>query len=233
MQRTKAPKAVVFDFGGVLCFHPPDEKFAPIAKIFGLPVSELIPLFWANRAEYDAARLDAWTYWNDIARLPGKTLNDSMMQELTRHEVALWNNYDERVLGWAAYLRASGFRTGILSNLPPALGAELRATPGFLDLFDHVTFSYELKSVKPEPAIYADAIRGLDVAPGEALFLDDRPDNVEGARAVGMIAEVFKSWEDFLSFAPSRYNLPVDGLEADGIRGAIPNRAGLSTTPDA
>ncbi|MBV8842022.1 MAG: HAD family phosphatase [Bryobacterales bacterium] len=225
MERAKTPKAVVFDFGGVLCFHPPDAKFDPIAKIFGLPVSELIPLFWEKRAEYDAARLDAWTYWSDIARASGKELNDSMLRELIRHEVALWNNYDDRVLGWAAHLRASGFRTGILSNLPPALGAELRATPGFLDTFDHVTFSYELKSVKPEPAIYENAIGGLAVAPGEALFLDDRPENVEGARAVGMMAELFKSWEDFLSSAVRRYDLPLGALATDGIQGAVPQAA--------
>jgi putative hydrolase of the HAD superfamily len=215
----KTPQAVIFDFGGVLCFHPPDEKFNPIAEIFGLKTADLIPLFWANRAEYDAGRLDAWTYWNDIGQAAGKKkLAPGILGELTPLEVALWNDYDERALSWAAHLRASGFRTGILSNLPPALGAELRATPGFLDPFDHVTFSFELKSIKPEPEIYQDAIRGLGVAPGEALFLDDRPDNVEGARAVGMMAEVFGSWEEFLATQLERYHLPAPALDEASAR---------------
>jgi putative hydrolase of the HAD superfamily len=203
------PKAVIFDFGGVLSFHPPDERFAPIASIFRLTAAELIPLFWAERAEYDAGRLDAHEYWAGIAGAAGQKLDAAALPELTRLEVELWNAFDERVLGWAAHLRAHGFRTAILSNLPRALGQKLRATPGFLDPFDHVTFSYELKSVKPEPEIYRDAIRGLGVEPGEALFLDDRELNVQGARAVGLMAELFSTWEEFLERTLVRYDLPL------------------------
>jgi putative hydrolase of the HAD superfamily len=92
------------------------------------------------------------------------------------------------------------------------LGEQLRATPGFLDPFDHVTFSYELGLVKPQPEIYRDAIEGLGVKPEEALFLDDRADNVEGARAVGMLGEVFTTWEDFLADARKRHALPEPGV---------------------
>ena len=44
----------------------------------------------------------------------------------------------------------------------------------------------------------------------EALFLDDKPENVEGARAVGMQAEMYSTWEAFTEHAPrGRYNLPM------------------------
>jgi putative hydrolase of the HAD superfamily len=209
MRPKKTPKAVIFDFGGVLCFHPPDERFAPMARIFGLTTAAFIPLFWARRIQYDAGRVDARAYWSEIAAAAGVAFDEASLPALIRGEIELWNNYDERVLDWAAYLKASGFRTGILSNLPRALGEELRATPGFLDPFHHVTFSYELGSVKPESAIYEDAIRGLGVSPGEALFLDDRSDNVQGARAVGLLAEVFNTWEEFLESSLKGYDLPA------------------------
>ena len=45
-------------------------------------------------------------------------------------------------------------RTGILSNLPRPLGERLREADGFLEHFDHVTFSYELALVKPQREIY-------------------------------------------------------------------------------
>src|SRR5215831_10599103 len=122
MQTRKTPKAVIFDFGGVLCFHPPEEKFAPIATLLGLKTAELIPRFWSNRAEYDADRLDAQSYWRDVAEAGGQKFDKAVLPSLLRCEVELWNDYDERVLGWAAYLRAQGIRTGILSNLPPVLG---------------------------------------------------------------------------------------------------------------
>ena len=84
----------------------------------------------------------------------------------------------------------------------------MRKLPDFLEHFDHVTFSYELRVVKPQAAIYQDAIQGLGVASGDALFLDDRPDNVEGARGVGMQAELYATWEAFAADAPLRYGLP-------------------------
>ena len=203
------PKAVIFDFGGVLCFHPPDQRFAPIAEMFGIPTPELIRLFWATRGEYDAGVLDAREYWGGIARQAGRNIDGIDLPRLIRLEVELWNNYDNRVMNWAAQLHASGIRTAILSNLPPALGVELRATPGFLDRFDHVTFSFEIGVIKPHPKIYQDTICGLRLHAGEALFLDDRPDNVEGGRATGLIGEVFESWENFLETGLPRYNLPA------------------------
>jgi|SRR5215471_13539500 len=209
MPSGKTPQAVIFDFGGVLCFHPSDERFSPIARVFGLPVPELISLFWENRVDYDAARLNAESYWSSIAAAAGQKLDTAVLPKLVRYEVELWNNYDQRVLQWAAGLRTRGLRTAILSNLPRVLGEELRATPGFLDPFDHVTFSYELGSVKPEPAIYQDALHGLGVRPAEALFLDDRPENVKGALALGLHSEVFSTWEDFSQDGLLRYALPT------------------------
>ena len=206
--------AVIFDFGGVLCFHPSSDRFAPIAELFGLSTSKLIPLFWARRAEYDAARLDARDYWASIAEAAGQKFDPASLSDLIPLEVDLWNDFDQRMLQWAADLRAHGLRTAILSNLPRALGEKLRATPGFLDPFDHVTFSYELGSIKPEPEIYRDAIRGLGLAPREALFLDDRLDNVEGARAVGLVAELFSTWEDLLLHTLPRYSLPAPEMDA-------------------
>ncbi len=52
-------------------------------------------------------------------------------------------------------------------------------------------------------------IDGLGIQPEEGLFLDDRPENVEGARAVGLQAELFVSWEHLLESTPARYGLPV------------------------
>ena len=45
---------------------------------------------------------------------------------------------------------------------------------------------------KPDPAIYLVACERLAVAPGEAVFLDDREPAVDGARAVGMSAVLFR-----------------------------------------
>jgi FMN phosphatase YigB (HAD superfamily) len=45
---------------------------------------------------------------------------------------------------------------------------------------------------KPAKAAYLGAASALGVAPGECLFVDDRPENVAAAEAVGMKGHVFK-----------------------------------------
>jgi putative hydrolase of the HAD superfamily len=196
-------KAVIFDFGGVLCFHPDDERWRRAAEAAGLPVADLMSAFWANRIDYDAGQLEPDKYWHGVI---GPAFQESKLPELVRSEIKLWNQYDQRIFDWIGQVRTAGFRTAILSNLPRVLGEELRSTPGFLDHFDHVTFSYELRKVKPQPEIYVDAIQGLGIEAEQALFLDDKAENVEGARAVGLQAVLYSGWENF---SAAGYGLPV------------------------
>jgi putative hydrolase of the HAD superfamily len=94
---------------------------------------------------------------------------------------------------YARRVRAAGFRTAVLSNLPHDLGEHMRAHMSLLKEFDHHTFSYELRAAKPEPAIYEHCVKGLGVPASETVFIDDRPENVEGARAYGLRAILFES----------------------------------------
>ena len=61
----------------------------------------------------------------------------------------------------------------------------------FLRWFDGVVISGREGITKPDPAIYRVLCERHGLAPQEALFVDDSPANVEGARAVGMAAVVF------------------------------------------
>jgi putative hydrolase of the HAD superfamily len=201
-------RAVIFDFGGVLCFHPERETIASAADHCGVEYDAFVKAMWKDRLVYDGGQA-ARDYWQGVARHAGKTFDDDLIARMIEREIEFWSRYDDRVFAWIDHLRASGIRTGILSNLPRPLGERLREVDGFLKHFDHVTFSYELRLVKPQREIYDDAIRGLHVEPGQALFLDDRPENIEGARAAGLEAELFVSWEDFVEEIPRRYGLPA------------------------
>jgi putative hydrolase of the HAD superfamily len=200
-------RAVIFDYGNVICRPPTQQQLSEAAALCGLTVEDFCVAFWRNRREYDRGT-DPTVYWQDIAASVGRVFDNSLVAELMRREIDFWSDLDTRLLSWTQDLRRAGFRTGILSNLPRTLGQTLRADPGFLRHFDQVTFSYELGVIKPEADIYRHAIHGLGVAPTEALFLDDRPENVEGALAAGLHAEIFTTWEEFLTRDRARYGLP-------------------------
>jgi putative hydrolase of the HAD superfamily len=205
-------RAVIFDFGGVLCFHPTDEQIARAAAACGLSATEFLNAFWSNRIPHDAGQVDPKSYWNSVAATAGIRMDDALLARMMQADIDFWSRYDRRVISWATALRAEGLRIGILSNLPRPLGNHLRADSEFIGHFDQVTFSCELGVIKPQAAIYEDAIRGLGVPPEQALFLDDRQDNVDGARAVGMNAELYASWETFVESGPARYALPVPAV---------------------
>ncbi|MDB5699379.1 MAG: family phosphatase [Alphaproteobacteria bacterium] len=61
----------------------------------------------------------------------------------------------------------------------------------FFSRFGGIVVSGEVKLLKPDPAIYFLALKRFGLRPDEALFIDDRAINVEGARAVGMAAHLF------------------------------------------
>jgi putative hydrolase of the HAD superfamily len=200
-------KSVVFDFGNVICFPPTEEKIARAAADAGLPVDDFLRAMWADRLPYDGGETPR-EYWRKVAARASTEFDDSLIERMVGHEIGFWNTFDPRVFDWIKTLRANGFAIGILSNLPHPIATSLRGTPGFLEHFDHVTFSCDLRLYKPQAAIYEHSFRGLNVAPEETLFIDDKIENVEGARAVGMHAELFTTWEEFASEVPLRYGLP-------------------------
>ena len=66
----------------------------------------------------------------------------------------------------------------------------------FFRRFRDIVVSGREKLLKPDPAIYYLALDRFGLKPAEALFIDDREINVEGARAVGMHAHLFVHADD-------------------------------------
>lgn len=204
-----AAKAVIFDFGNVLCLPPSEEKIQRAAADCGLSRDQFWDAFWRPRLDYDAGKVEPDAYWWAVLSCAGKPFEESKLDAYIRHEVGFWNDYDPQMLAWVDQLRQAEIRTAMLSNLPRVLGEALKAEPGFLDRFDHLTLSYELKTIKPDAAIYRHALEGLAVPAEETLFIDDKQPNIEGAQALGIHSELFVTREAFFSGGVAqRYGLP-------------------------
>jgi putative hydrolase of the HAD superfamily len=55
-------------------------------------------------------------------------------------------------------------------------------------LFDTVTLSYEVGAMKPDPAMYHDALSKLGLPPAACIYIDDIQINVDAAEQLGMRA---------------------------------------------
>ena len=83
------------------------------------------------------------------------------------------------------------FMLCVLSNTNALHMETYLDTKKILRHFDRLFLSYELDCSKPEVEIYQKVTRELQVEPGQILFFDDKPENIDGARKAGWQAEIF------------------------------------------
>ena len=82
-----------------------------------------------------------------------------------------------------------------ITNFGAELWEMFRPTQPIFDHFGDIVVSGVEKMVKPDPDIYALALRRFGLKPGEAIFIDDNHDNVVSARANGFAAHHFTDAE--------------------------------------
>ena len=112
------------------------------------------------------------------------------MHELWAIDHRSWLSVDPGTLGVLHALAAGGTRLALLSNAGADSSGWLRHG-SVAPLFDRVFVSAELDLVKPDAAIYQHVIDELGIAASDFVFIDNKAENVEGAKAVGGDGHVF------------------------------------------
>ncbi len=179
-------RAVIFDYGKVLSALPDAEAHTSLVQATGLDDASFEDHYWTHRHDYDSGLLDSRTYWQAIARDGGFELTDTLLAELLQHDGRMWGSLNQPMVDWARALKKDGFKIGVLSNMGDGTRDHLLREHAFLQTFDHLTWSCELKIAKPEPAIYLHSLKNLGVQADEALFIDDIQRNIDAARALGI-----------------------------------------------
>ena len=60
----------------------------------------------------------------------------------------------------------------------------------------NLMLSYELDAVKPQKEIYERALKMFDLKPEECLFIDDKPENIQGADEMGITGILYTTYEE-------------------------------------
>ena len=187
-------RAVIFDMDGVLCSYDLARRLEALERLSGRPSHRIERDIWGSGFEEMA---DSGCYPTGADYLVA--FGERLGHPITRHEwmsarrQAMAPNRD--VLELVARLRGT-MAVALLSNNGPLTEECL------IDLFPEAHrlfagtafFSWSFGVKKPDPAIYLAIARALRVMPGQAVFLDDKAHNVEGARAAGLIAFQFTTY---------------------------------------
>ncbi len=183
-------RAVVFDWGGVLMRT---EDYTPRhrwdAKL-GLPTGAVEKVVhgipeW-GQVQQGQITLDA--YWRAVQRRLGLDVEETaaLAQGFYRGD-----RLDADLVTLIRELRRSGVRVALLSNNISALAGEIEEL-GLGEMFRPQVISADIGVMKPAAGAYQAVLHQLDVDAENTLFIDDSPANVEGARAVGMHALLFR-----------------------------------------
>ena len=194
MSHAITPRAVLWDFGGVI-LSSPFEAFRNYEREAGLP-EDFIRMLNARNPDTNA--------WAKMER------SEVSLEEFVRLFEAEAATQGHRIDGWRILRSLSGdirpqmvealrrckaaFRIAcITNNMKSGEGPGMSRTPDkaravaeIMTLFEHVVESSKLGWRKPDPRIYRHACDLLGVEPEHCVYLDDLGINLKPARALGM-----------------------------------------------
>ncbi len=211
-------RALLLDLGGTVLvsgcellgrFGEHEPAVAPVAARRG-------PFGPEPDAEWDrmlAGEITERAYWQRRSVEVGAALGrDWTIQEFmnTMHELAGADLVRPEAGALIADARAAGHRVGALTNDMRAFHGDAEPLP-ILREFDTVVDASVTGVLKPDPRAYAIAAEQLGTPPSEIVFVDDMPENAEGARKAGMITIELDLTAPGRAFAEARAALLPSG----------------------
>ena len=195
-----ALKNILFDLGVVLVHLQYEEALQSVLplcdpershearKLFGLTGRDPIV------AEHECGRASGEDLFDRFVALTGFSENFNIFKEL-------WDRIfseNEPMIRFAREL-SEQYNTYILTNAGILHVPDLYERFPSLQFFKGSIASYEVGVMKPDPRFYQEAMERFSLEPESCLFVDDRPENVEGARAFGLPTLHYQSAGDTIS----------------------------------
>ena len=200
-------RAIILDLGNVIVGLDFPRAYRAAASLTGLSANEIPELIRAaNLARpYERGELTSEEFYQRFCCALGLKIS---YQEF----VDLWSDMfqpepilTDVLLGELA----ASTKLLMLSNTNEIHFEFIRRRYPLLRHFHDFVLSYRVGAMKPDAAIYLDAVRRAGCEPGECFFVDDIEENVAAARKLGIDAEVFVSANELEAQLSERGILPA------------------------
>ena len=198
-------KALIFDLGRVLVNVDFDMGYSRMAALSGLSVEEVRERLHDSRLAYafESGLMPAEEFAARVSELMGVSPSFEEFGDIW------YSVFHEGPLLPESFLARlhERYRLVLLSNTNALHYEMLEPRLPVLKHFDAYTLSYKLGSQKPSPAIYRDAVVKAGCDPGECFYTDDIQEYIDGAKAAGIQAALFRGFDRLKS------NLRAAGVE--------------------
>ena len=181
------PPVFIFDFGGVVIkWKNNNPIFDYVARRYGVPRAEMRRVLEEGLPRLESGEITIRALLEESLREFGKKLREGDSPD------ELWTEPFERLVKFRVgtvrlveSLRKKGYRVFLFSNTSFP-HAKLMRRRGWDKLFDGLITSCELGSMKPSATAFERALRKIRASPSEVVFIDDREENVRGAKEFGI-----------------------------------------------
>lgn len=178
-------KTIIFDLGGVLYRINHERTREALAALAFTPEAVLLKLeaqadVFSN---YESGKLTSAEFRDSLRTSYGMTASDEQIDHA-------WNAMLGGIFPYSMDLIQSlnnRYKLYILSNINDihfkAIEKECAALFG---CFDECFFSYKIGMRKPDTEIYSHVLHATNSLPEHTIFIDDAPQNILGARGLGI-----------------------------------------------
>ena len=176
---------VIFDIGDVLVSANIKDYLIADPEIPNEIIDELLKLWFIDKDEVDDT-MDLDTYREIVNKRMGVEFS-KYIPKLFQYNVDCVTAFDYTI-PMIQDLKDKGYKVYYLSNWS-AWTYDLLQEAGkfdFLELMDGGVFSYDVGYMKPDEEIYKILLNKYKINPEEAVFFDDREENIEAANKLGI-----------------------------------------------
>ena len=176
---------VIFDIGDVLVSANIKDYLMADPEIPNDVIDELLKLWFIDKDEVDDT-MDLNTYREIVNKRMGVEFS-KYIPKLFKYNVECVTAFDYTI-PIIQDLKDKGYKVYYLSNWS-AWTHDLLQEAGkfdFLKLMDGGVFSYDVGYMKPDEEIYKILLNKYKINPEEAIFFDDREENIEAANKLGI-----------------------------------------------
>lgn len=189
-------KAITFDLDGVY-FPNGKANFIRALGELGVAEDEAKRVFLKSdqmNQLYKNGKMTDNEFWTWAA---GEWKLSKTPQELINLLIAGYD-VDEKVVEVVKQVRVNGYKTLVCSNNFKARIDGLQEKFGFLDNFDASVYAYEVGASKPSQVIFKELVKRSSVEAEQIVFADDNPDNLAGAKEIGITTFLYEGFDKFV-----------------------------------
>jgi FMN phosphatase YigB (HAD superfamily) len=177
-------RAVISDLGRVVLWFDNAIFLRKLAAHAGRPFDEVKAAVHGNLElvhRFDAGALTPEDFRRAVCGLVGKEIDYGTFYGIYNDIFTL----NTPVTALLKRVQAAGYKIVLLSNTDPERFGFVRKKFPEILFFDDYVLSYEVRLIKPDPAIYFEAARRAGCRPAECVFIDDMEENVRSAVSAG------------------------------------------------